>query len=122
MSDPIPLFPAPAEAPAAEPRPEPVALPTRPARQGRCSQCHATVLFVPTEASRGTTIMPLDVDDTADGLCFLVAAATGTGEPWVRVLGHGKPVPPELAGARRMSTHMWSCPRDHLQPRRRPSR
>ncbi len=79
-------------------------------RQGPCSRCHSTVMWVPTMASGGQKVMPVDIDATPDGLCFLVPPGDGSPELWVRVIGHHAPIPPELAAEPRYTSHMWSCP------------
>lgn len=79
-------------------------------RQGPCGRCHSTVLWIPTEASQGEKVMPIDIDITDDGLCFMVPAGDGSGGQWVRVIGYHAPVPPELESESRWTSHIWSCP------------
>ncbi|MFI5955830.1 hypothetical protein [Cryptosporangium sp. NPDC051539] len=112
------LFGLPVEPPSREARPA-VPRPRRPPQSGRCRWCHGTILWAPTEASAGTRIMPLDIDVTEDGLCVLVAAADGTGNPWVRVLGRSRPIPPELADFDRRTAHQYSCPGGSWQAKRK---
>lgn len=83
--------------------------PRRP-RQGPCRRCWGTVFWVPTEAKAGARVMPVDIDPTPDGLCFLIPAGDGSTGLWVRVIGHHQPVPPELAELPRYTSHIWSCP------------
>ena len=90
-------------------------LASKPPRQGPCGRCASTVMWVPTQASAGAKVMPVDIDATIDGLCFLVPAGGGRAELWVRVIGHHAPIPPDLVDEPRFSSHMWSCPGNSWQ-------
>ena len=101
MSSPLPRRPG---------RDGSIAGPLRRPPQGPCGRCRSTVMWVPTMASNGQRVMPVDIDVTVDGLCFLMPAANGRAELWVRVIGHHAPIPPDLVDEPRYTSHMWSCP------------
>jgi hypothetical protein len=71
----------------------------------KCRSCQAPVVFVKTEASGGTKVMPLDPEVSDDGN---VVVMPDTGR--ARVFKDAAAIPAELAGRPRHFSHFATCP------------